>query len=547
MRICSPLCSISNGFNDNLPSGLPNDKYFPYDTLEAKVALPDRWTPTPNDPVDPPPPTKTGQKKVQAVSSEVPSSHLVVPHASGTSDVLKKIDLITALQYGTAQGYPPLYEWCLEFVRTALHPNIPYKGGPDVILTCGNTDGCSKALQCLNNEWVEGDPIAEREGLLVEKYTYMNAIQAAVPRGMTITPVKIDDEGMVAAGPGGLEDVLENWDYSKGKRPHLIYTVTIGQNPTSGVLSLQRRQEIYALCQKFDIMIIEDDPYWYLQFPSASPNKPKEGFVPPAHHPLVPARKWKKSGYPFLDSLVPSYLSIDVDGRVVRLDTFSKTVAPGCRLGWITAQPHIVERILRITETSTQQPSGFVQSMIAELVVGPPSKDESDLPGTVPPANGGMKDGSGWNIAGWVRWLEGLRGNYERRMNAMCDVLDSGKFILKAGRRPSLEGLAQQTGNLFLDAHNFAAKSSPNGKADAMDEEEWSVIQKTKIYDFVRPLGGMFIWIRFDFTTHPLASKVEHEKLSRALWVFWTTKGYKILVSPGQMFAPTPEIRDDVS
>ena len=77
----------------------------------------------------------------------------------------------------------------------------------------------------------------------------------------------------------------------------------------------------------------------------------------------------KKSGYKFLDSLVPSSINIDREGRVIRLDTFSKTVAPGCRLGWITAQPALIERLLRITETSTQQPSGFVQSIIADPLV----------------------------------------------------------------------------------------------------------------------------------------------------------------------------------
>lgn len=310
--------------------------------------------------------------------------------------------------------------------------------------------------------------------------------------------------------------MLENWDYSRGKRPHLIYTVTIGQNPTSGVLSLTRRKEIYKICQKYDVMIIEDDPYWYLQFPSANPNNPP--FEAPSEHPSVAGREWKKSGYPFLDSLVPSYLSIDVDGRVVRLDTFSKTVAPGCRLGWITAQPKIVERVLRITETSTQQPSGFVQSMIAELVVGPPGKEDSDIPGSSPPANGGMKDGSGWNIGGWVRWLEGLRGNYERRMNAMCDVLDSGKFAVNF----DMARLRIQT-------------------------VDWAVVEKTRIYDFVRPMGGMFIWLRFDFTTHPLAEKVQYARLSHALWVFWTTQKYKVLVAPGTLFAPTEEVRDNVS
>lgn len=72
----------------------------------------------------------------------------------------------------------------------------------------------------------ERDWIKEREGLLVEEFAYMNAIQAAKPRGLNIVPVAIDEEGMKASGKGGLEDVLENWDPSRGKRPHLIYTVT---------------------------------------------------------------------------------------------------------------------------------------------------------------------------------------------------------------------------------------------------------------------------------------------------------------------------------
>lgn len=60
----------------------------------------------------------------------------------------------------------------------------------------------------------------------MEEFAYMNAIQTAQPRGLNIVPVTIDAEGMKANGKGGLEDVLENWDANKGKRPHLIYTVT---------------------------------------------------------------------------------------------------------------------------------------------------------------------------------------------------------------------------------------------------------------------------------------------------------------------------------
>lgn len=123
----------------------------------------------------------------------------------------------------------------------------------------------------------------------------------------------------------------------------------MGHNPTSGVLSLARRREIYALCSKYDVIIVEDDPYWYLQYPSADILEAQSrGLERKSNDDRSSLPEgWKSSGYPFLDSLVPSYLNIDVDGRVIRLDTFSKTVAPGCRLGWITAQPDFVERFVR--------------------------------------------------------------------------------------------------------------------------------------------------------------------------------------------------------
>lgn len=208
-----------------LAGGLPNQYYFPFDTLEAKTALPNRWKPTPNNPVDPPP--RDDAKATDKAHKVQPESNLVVPHTSGETNPLTKIDLATALQYGTAQGYPPLYYFLRQFTRDHLHPNVPYRDGAEIILTCGSTDGFSKVLQALTNEWSEErDWIRDREGLLVEKFCYMNAIGAARPRGLNIVPVAIDDEGMIAEGLGGLRDVLENWDHKKGKQPHLIYSVT---------------------------------------------------------------------------------------------------------------------------------------------------------------------------------------------------------------------------------------------------------------------------------------------------------------------------------
>jgi len=150
-----------------------------------------------------------------------------VPHTSSITNPLQKIDLATALQYGTAQGYPPLYSFLTQFATQNLNPNIPYLGGAEIILTVGSTDGFSKTIEALSNVWSEErDWIREREGILCEEFAYMNAVQACRPRGLQVVPVKIDLEGMRPDGPGGLEDVLASWDDSKGKRPHLMYTVT---------------------------------------------------------------------------------------------------------------------------------------------------------------------------------------------------------------------------------------------------------------------------------------------------------------------------------
>lgn len=140
---------------------------------------------------------------------------------------MKKVDLESALQYGLAQGYPPLLSWIRQFTREHLHPTVPYEGGPEVILTVGSTDGMSKTLELFIDVWVpEKDDVRDRPGLLCENFVYGNVLTQAAPRGMQIVAVEADEGGMVVSGKGGLEDVLANWDYSKGKRPNIMYTVT---------------------------------------------------------------------------------------------------------------------------------------------------------------------------------------------------------------------------------------------------------------------------------------------------------------------------------
>lgn len=153
--------------------------------------------------------------------------HVTVPKVQDTADLLKKIDLSTALQYGTAEGFPPLATFIRKFTRDHLHPNVPYAEGPEVILTCGSTDGLGKTVEALTNPWNKTkDWIRDKEGVLFEEFAYANAVQAVRPRGLNVVTVGVDADGMKAFGSGSLADVLENWDYSEGKRPHLMYTVT---------------------------------------------------------------------------------------------------------------------------------------------------------------------------------------------------------------------------------------------------------------------------------------------------------------------------------
>ena len=155
------------------------------------------------------------------------ATHIGVPKAIKESDPLKKVDLESALQYGMAMGYPPLHSWIRQFTREHLHPNVPYEGGPEVILTVGSTDGMSKSLELFVNPWIPGrDDPRDRPGLLCESFVYGNVLTQAAPRGVAIVAVEADAGGMVVSGKGGLEDVLANWDYANGKRPNLMYTVT---------------------------------------------------------------------------------------------------------------------------------------------------------------------------------------------------------------------------------------------------------------------------------------------------------------------------------
>lgn len=129
----------------------------------------------------------------------------------------------------------------------------------------------------------------------------------------------------------------------------------------------------------------------------------------------------------------------------------------------------------------------------------------------------------GWHMDGWVRWLAGLRGVYERRMNTMCSILDDeGTFQLK--------------------------QSTPVNDLD----NDWGVITKTRLMSFDWPRGGMFIWVRLHFENHPLwqargksVPLLDGPALSVALMMYLTHKPHLVLAAPGTMFSATEGVKSE--
>ena len=264
----------------SLGGGLPAAEYFPFADLSIKVP------------------------QVPNFSEQETEANGVVLH-SGKHDLVEDksiFDISTAFNYGQGCGAAQLLRWVTE--HTELVHDPPYQDW-----ACNITVGSSSALDMALRMFCQrGDYI------MSEEYTFSAAVETAAPMGIKVAPIKMDEEGLL---PGALDDVLTNWNpeqHNGAKRPNVLYTVPTGQNPTGATQGAERRRQIYRICQKHDIYIFEDDPYFFLQmqpYVAGSMASPP----PPKHDD-------------FIKSLEPSYLRLDVDGRVMRMDSFSKSSAP---------------------------------------------------------------------------------------------------------------------------------------------------------------------------------------------------------------------------
>jgi 2-aminoadipate transaminase len=229
-----------------------------------------------------------------------------------------------ALQYSTTEGHLPLREM---IARHATRYMVDVT--PDNILI---TSGSQQALDFVGRLFVNrGDYI------VVESPTYLGALQAWNAYGAQYIPVPVDSDGMMV---DQLEEALR-------KGPKFIYVLPNFQNPSGVTMSLERRQKVIELADKYGVPIVEDDPYGQLRY---------EG-----EH--IPSLVHLDSEYHGCDGGCYS-------GNVIYLSTFSKLLAPGLRLAWVIAPEQVIRKLVITKQGADLHTASFNQYVAYEVGKG---------------------------------------------------------------------------------------------------------------------------------------------------------------------------------
>jgi DNA-binding transcriptional MocR family regulator len=214
------------------------------------------------------------------------------------------------LTYGDSEGYAPLREAIALRMRARGCSVDPR----DVLMLTGSTQGITLAAQSLAEP---GDEI------VVEAPTYPGALQIFQIAGLRALTVPVDEEGMRV---DHVEAILRT------RRPRFIYTMPSIHNPTGATMSAQRRDRLVALARRYGVPIVEDDPYGELS-----------------------------------DSQIEPLRARDADS-VIYLSSFSKTIAPSLRLGWLIGPRTVYERLLLRKQSYDMASSMYIQAGVREYL-----------------------------------------------------------------------------------------------------------------------------------------------------------------------------------
>jgi DNA-binding transcriptional MocR family regulator len=263
--------------------------------------------------------------------------------ASAMDSVMRESGPV-ALQYGSGQGSPDLREHILEVM--ALEG---IRGSVDDVVV---TTGSQHALELVSKLFLDpGDVV------LAEGPSYLTALVVFKSFQAEVDHVATDENGLI---PESLREHIARLK-ADGKRIKFLYTVPTFSNPSGVTMSWERRLEVLEIARSNDILMLEDNPYGLLYFDAPPPRAMR---------------------------------SVEEDG-VIYLGTFSKTLAPGFRVGWALAPHAIREKLILANEAAILSPSSFTQLIVSEYL----------------------------DTADWKGQINTFRGVYRERRDAMLQAL----------------------------------------------------------------------------------------------------------------------------
>lgn len=219
-----------------------------------------------------------------------------------------------ALQYGITEGYPQLKEWVIN--RLKNQGIIDDKD--DTIIVSGGQQGIDLASKALLNA---GD------GIVCEEPSFIGGLNCFRSYNAEIYGVDVKDDGL---DTDQLEKILK-----EHKNIKILYTIATFQNPSGITMSYEKRLKVLELAEKYDIIVFEDNPYGELRF----------------------------SGEP-----VPTLKSLDKNGRVVYFGSFSKILSPGLRVGFVSCDPELMQRMVICKQVQDVHTPVLTQMIAYEFV-----------------------------------------------------------------------------------------------------------------------------------------------------------------------------------
>ena len=293
--------------------------------------------------------------------------------------------------YGTAAGYGPLREWIAEQHGVAVE---------QVLVTNGSMQADAFLFQLLVDA---GDPV------VVESPTYDRTLLNLRNRGADLHMVELETDGIDTAALGAL---LEG-----GVKPKLAHVIPNFQNPAGHTLSAEKRGRLLRLAAEHDFTIFEDDPYLAIRFEGES---------------------------------LPTMLSDDDAGKVVYASSFSKTVCPGIRVGYLVGPQAVIKQIQAIATNTYISPNMVAQSIVNQFA------RSGRMDGAIATVKNALRDRRDALVAALERELPEARFTPPSGGYFMWVELPDGTIVAE------LENAAKERGVVFVKGTDFLLEGGEN-------------------------------------------------------------------------------------